>query len=184
MAPPLGDLVPAKAVVHPPHEAIHGKYCSLVPLSESHAESLYRHLAGPDNIPTWDYMSIECAQSLEDFKKVVVQWLVSKDPQYYVVLAHPASEPAAEPVGIMSFLSIVPEHRRIEIGWVVLGHVLRRTRQATEAFYLLQRRAFDDLDYLRVEWKCDSLNAPSRAAALRLMFQFEGVFRYATTTFS
>jgi RimJ/RimL family protein N-acetyltransferase len=77
----------------------------------------------------------------------------------------------------MAILNIVPEHRRLEIGWVILGAALQRTRPATEAFYLLLRRAFDELGYQRVEWKANALNAASLAAAERLGFTSEGTFR-------
>jgi RimJ/RimL family protein N-acetyltransferase len=68
----------------------------------------------------------------------------------------------------------------IEVGAILFGPDLARTRGATEAMYLMARHVFDDLGYRRYEWKCDALNAPSRAAALRLGFRFEGVFRQAT----
>jgi len=80
-------------------------------------------------------------------------------------------------VGQGSYLRIDPEHGAIEIGHLAFGPALQRTAGATEAVYLLARRAFDELGYRRVEWKCNALNARSRAAALRLGFEFEGVFR-------
>ncbi len=80
-------------------------------------------------------------------------------------------------LGTASYLRIVPEHRVIEIGYIVLGEGLRRTAAGTEAIYLLARHAFDELGYRRLEWKCDALNAPSRRAAERYGFRFEGVFR-------
>ena len=83
----------------------------------------------------------------------------------------------ARALGTASYIRIVPEHRVIEIGHIVLGATLRRTPAATEAIYLLARHAFDDLGYRRLEWKCDALNAASRTAAQRYGFRFEGVFR-------
>ena len=74
-------------------------------------------------------------------------------------------------------MRIVPEHRVIEIGHIVLGASLARTPAATEAIYLLARHAFEELGYRRLEWKCDALNAASRRAAERYGFRFEGVFR-------
>jgi RimJ/RimL family protein N-acetyltransferase len=83
----------------------------------------------------------------------------------------------AGPVGMAAFLNIVPEHRRLEIGHIWYAPSAQRTEANTETAYLMMREAFDELGYRRVEWKCDALNARSRAAALRLGFTFEGVFR-------
>ena len=80
-------------------------------------------------------------------------------------------------LGTASYIRIVPEHRVIEIGHIVLGASLARTPAATEAIYLLARHAFEELGYRRLEWKCDALNAASRRAAERYGFRFEGVFR-------
>ncbi|HET9948325.1 MAG TPA: GNAT family protein, partial [Longimicrobiales bacterium] len=84
---------------------------------------------------------------------------------------------AARPAGLASYLRIAPEHGSIEVGHVHFGPALRRTPAATEAMYLMMRRAFDELGYRRYEWKCDALNAPSRRAAERLGFTYEGTFR-------
>ena len=82
-------------------------------------------------------------------------------------------------VGVASYLRIVPEHGVIEIGHINFSPLLQRTTAATEALFLMMCRAFDELGYRRLEWKCDSLNGPSRTAALRLGFRFEGIFRQA-----
>ncbi len=76
-----------------------------------------------------------------------------------------------------SYLRMVPEHGVIEIGHIWFSPGLQRTRQATEAIYLMSRHVFDDLGYRRLEWKCDALNEPSRRAAARFGFTYEGVFR-------
>jgi RimJ/RimL family protein N-acetyltransferase len=81
------------------------------------------------------------------------------------------------PLGFASYLQIRPEFGVVEIGNIVFGSPLKRTTAATEAIYLLARRAFDDLGYRRLEWKCNALNAASRAAAERFGFTFEGIFR-------
>ena len=82
-------------------------------------------------------------------------------------------------VGVASYLAIDPENGTIEIGSINYSPRLQRRPAATEAMYLLMRRVFDELGYRRYEWKCDSLNAPSRAAAQRLGFRYEGLFRQA-----
>ncbi|KAG8406791.1 hypothetical protein J3458_021120 [Metarhizium acridum] len=117
--------------------------------------------------------------TLADCQREIDEWSrdTSSDRLYYTVLSGPASSPRSEPVGIMCYLAVVPPHRRLEIGGVILGAALQRTRQATEAFYLLIRHAFEDLGYLRVEWKANKLNEASLRAAERLGFTFEGVFR-------
>jgi RimJ/RimL family protein N-acetyltransferase len=74
-------------------------------------------------------------------------------------------------------MRIEPVHRTIEVGSILYGEALQRTAGATEAMYLMARHVFEDLGYRRYEWKCDALNAPSRRAALRLGFRFEGIFR-------
>jgi RimJ/RimL family protein N-acetyltransferase len=96
----------------------------------------------------------------------------SADPLFMTIESRDAG-----PVGMAAFLNIVPEHRRLEIGHIWYAPSAQRTEANTEAAYLMMREAFDELGYRRVEWKCDALNARSRAAALRLGFTFEGVFR-------
>lgn len=99
------------------------------------------------------------------------------DPQYFAVLSGPAdSSTPVEAVGVICYAAVFPEHRRLEVAWVVFGSALQRTRQATEVFYLMLERAFS-LGYSRLEWKANSLNAPSLSAAARLGFTSEGIFR-------
>ena len=86
-------------------------------------------------------------------------------------------EYAGRACGIASLMSVVPAHGRAEIGGVLLGPALQRTRAATEALHLLMRYALDDLGYRRLEWKCNNANARSKRAAERFGFVFEGVFR-------
>jgi RimJ/RimL family protein N-acetyltransferase len=97
----------------------------------------------------------------------------SVDPFYFAILDNASS--AA--LGYASYLRIEPAHRVIEVGNIVYTPTLQRTVGATEAMYLLARHAFEDLGYRRYEWKCNALNQPSRRAALRLGFTFEGIFR-------
>lgn len=108
---------------------------------------------------------------------VFTTWLEERaatdDPLFYAVVDREAG--AAR--GMASFLRMEPQHGVIEIGHIWFAPVLQRTRQATEAIFILARHAFDDLGYRRLEWKCDSLNDPSRRAATRFGFVFEGVFR-------
>lgn len=97
------------------------------------------------------------------------------DPLFFAIV-----DPAAgEAVGLASYLRITPVSGSIEVGHIHFSNRLKRSALATEAMFLMMQRAFD-LGYRRYEWKCDALNAPSRAAATRLGFTFEGIFRQAT----
>jgi RimJ/RimL family protein N-acetyltransferase len=112
------------------------------------------------------------------FQEAIEAWSQSTESIYYAVLSGPdPSAASTEAVGIVGYLAVVPPMRRLEIGHVILGGTLTRSRQATEAFYLLLRHAFDDLGNTRVEWKANNLNEPSKRAAERLGFLYEGVFR-------
>ena len=91
-------------------------------------------------------------------------------PSPYVPGLHPAA-------GYASYMRIEPSHGVVEVGNILLSPILQRTTAATEAMYLMARHVFDDLGYRRYEWKCNALNQPSRRAALRLGFVFEGIFR-------
>jgi RimJ/RimL family protein N-acetyltransferase len=97
----------------------------------------------------------------------------SEDPLFYAIVDLRDGRAG----GMASYLRITPEHGVIEIGHIWLGLSLQRTREATEAIYLLARHAFDDLGYRRFEWKCNAANAASRRAAERFGFTFEGIFR-------
>jgi RimJ/RimL family protein N-acetyltransferase len=97
----------------------------------------------------------------------------SDDPLYYAIV----DKPSGAAVGRSALMRIDPVHRVIEVGSIVYSAPLQRTRGATEAMYLLARYVFETLGYRRYEWKCNALNHPSRAAALRLGFTFEGIFR-------
>jgi len=85
-------------------------------------------------------------------------------------------------VGIAAYINAQPAIGSVEVGSLVFSPPLQRRPAATEAMYLMMRRVFDELGYRRYEWKCDSLNRPSRAAAARFGFQYEGLFRQATIT--
>lgn len=116
-------------------------------------------------------------ETMEEWKTAEEARSLTDDPLFFTVLSGLESDPASEPVGEMAYMNIVPDHKRIEIGSVILGEVLKQTRAATEAFYLLLKHAFDELNYFRVEWKANHLNKPSLSAAERLGFSFEGIFK-------
>ena len=177
MEQPVGPEVSTIPATAPPREPIHGQYVSLVPLEETHADTLFKHLGGSHNADRWTYMFGGPYLGQEEWKSAINGWRSTKDPLCFTVLTGPASNPESEPIGLMSYMNIVPDHRRLEIGSIIFGEGLKQTKQATEAFYLLIRHALDNLGFLRVEWKANQLNAPSLSAAERLGFIPEGVFR-------
>ena len=113
---------------------------------------------------------------LEDYLTWVERMAPGEDPRFHAVV----DQATGRAVGVAAYLRIEPAVGVIEVGHVAYSPLLQRTPAATEAMYLLMRRVFDELGYRRYEWKCDALNAPSRAAAERLGFAFEGIFRQAT----
>ncbi len=99
----------------------------------------------------------------------------SEDPLFFAILENDSASKSA--VGYASYMRIEPVHRVIEVGSILYTPRLQQTPLATEAMYLMARHVFEDLGYRRYEWKCNALNQPSRRAALRLGFSFEGIFR-------
>lgn len=115
----------------------------------------------------------EAPQSRPDFERWLARSAASEDPLYFAVID--SANGRCE--GRQALMRIVPEHGVIEIGSILWGPAIARTRVATEALFLFARHAFDDLGYRRFEWKCNALNEPSRRAAARFGFSFEGIFR-------
>jgi RimJ/RimL family protein N-acetyltransferase len=155
----------------PPHVILRGRYVTLAPLAEEHAEGLLAAFTDPAG---WTYLGTdEPFADLAAARAWTAEKATSRDPLFYTLLVDD------RPLGVLSFLRIAPAAASIEVGNIHLSPALQGTRAATEAQYLLMRHVFDDLGYRRYEWKCDALNAPSRRAALRLGFSFEGIFRQA-----
>ncbi len=166
------DWTPAKV---PPRETITGETVSLEPIDpERHARPLYRasHADGVAE-PLFRYLPYGPFAGFDAFKAWLDERAASTDPYFVCVV----DRETGSPQGMASFIRIAPEHGVIEIGHIWFAPSLQRTRQATEAIYLMARHSFDDLSYRRLEWKCDALNEPSRRAAERFGFTFEGVFR-------
>ena len=160
----------------PPRAAMHGSYCSVVPLDiEAHTAPLYAALSEDADGASWTYLPHERAKSSEGYKRWLQENATSGDPMFHIVLDRTGS-----PLGHATYLRIAPMSGTIEVGFIHFAPRLQRTPAATEAMYLMMARVFDALGYRRYEWKCDALNGPSRRAAERLGFQFEGIFRQAT----
>jgi len=158
----------------PPERAIlAGATVRLEPVDpHSHAAALFA--AGHDerDIHLWDYMSVGPFPDQDAFTAWLQTAAAPSDPLYFTVIDQETNRPS----GMVSYLRITPAHGVIEIGSIWFGPTLQRTRQATEAIYLLARHVFEELGYRRLEWKCDALNARSRRAAERFGFSYEGLF--------
>ncbi|HZZ77988.1 MAG TPA: GNAT family protein [Gemmataceae bacterium] len=160
----------------PAQESMEGRHCRLEPLNASlHAEPLYEAIAVEKGGSSWTYLPYGPFDSLESYRAWMNEACAHKDPMFFAII----KKPEGKPLGVASYLRITPASGAIEVGHIHYTAILKRTPAATEAMYLMMARAFD-LGYRRYEWKCDSLNAASRAAAERLGFTFEGIFRQAT----
>jgi RimJ/RimL family protein N-acetyltransferase len=156
----------------PQRVPIDGELVRLEPLDpEHHGADLYEASIGAES--TWDYLPYGPFATREEFLSWLRERAVLDDPLAYTII----DRGAAAARGIATLMSIEPDHGSIEIGHIWLSPALQRTREATEAIYLLSRYAFEVLGNRRYEWKCDAANSPSRRAAERFGFTFEGVFR-------
>jgi RimJ/RimL family protein N-acetyltransferase len=150
-----------------------GRWCRLEPLDpERHTSSLFAAYRLDGEGYRWTYLPYGPFADESSFRAWLAQMATKDDPLFFTVL-----DETGDAVGVASFLRISPETGSIEVGHIHYSPRLERTRAATEAMYLMMRRAFDELGYRRYEWKCDALNEPSRRAADRLGFTYEGTFR-------
>ncbi|KAI5927104.1 putative acetyltransferase, GNAT family [Camillea tinctor] len=173
---PLGPIVGGSPARRPSSDTVlTGRYVTLVGLKPEHADALYPHVSGDENAHLWDYMFDGPFHDPGEFRRSIAAKSASRGPVFYAIL--PRDGGGNSTVGHISLMRIDTTHRYLEIGHVMLAPPLQRTRAATEVFYLLARHALEDLGFRRCEWKCHALNAPSRRAALRLGFSFEGLFR-------
>ncbi|WP_144634148.1 GNAT family N-acetyltransferase [Bordetella genomosp. 13] len=170
---PLPDWQPRPL---PPRTPIQGRLCRLEPLDAArHGDDLAETFSQAPDGRGWTYLFKGPFFSRAEHLDYVAQQAASPDTLHHAVV----DQLTGRAVGTLALMRMDPAHGVIEVGHVSFSPVLQRTALSTEAQYLLMRRVFDELGYRRYEWKCDSLNAPSRAAAQRLGFQFEGIFRQA-----
>ena len=178
----LGQPVGARlegwtACPRPPRDVMAGRYCRLEPLDpDRHAAGLHAANSEDRGGRVWTYLSYGPFKTLADYVAWMRRDCLGDDPLFHAVI----ERATGRAMGVASYLGIVPAVGVIEVGHINYAPPLQRTPAATEAMYLMMRRVFDELGYRRYEWKCDALNARSRAAAARLGFRFEGVFRQAT----
>jgi RimJ/RimL family protein N-acetyltransferase len=160
----------------PPREPLAGRLCRLEPLEPArHAADLFRAYALDPDARHWTYLPYGPFADEAALRGWMEAACRGDDPLFFAVV----DGTSGRAVGVASWLRIDPPNGSIEVGHLRFSSLLQRRPAATEAMYLMMGRAFA-LGYRRYEWKCDALNAPSRAAALRLGFAFEGVFRQAT----
>lgn len=172
---PIGRPVPDwRGATSPRRESMPGLHCRLDPLDvDRHAEDLFRAYGADPKGANWTYLPYGPFATLADYRAWLAVKQASADEVFFAIV-----DPKTErPLGVAAYLRIAPETGSIEVGHLSYSPALQRTIASTEAMYRMMKRVFDDWGYRRYEWKCDALNAPSRAAATRLGFRFEGVFR-------
>lgn len=160
----------------PDGRMLFGRTVTLEPLDmRRHAEALFTasHGGSDPEGRIWTYLAYGPWADFAGFRAWIENQAASRDPLFFTIVPRVTRKPA----GMAAFMNIRPEAGVVEIGNIWFSPVLQKTREATEAIYLLMRHAFEELGVRRLEWKCDALNAGSRAAAARFGFTYEGEFR-------
>jgi RimJ/RimL family protein N-acetyltransferase len=172
MTQPVGVAVDTAPAAVPAPVVLEGRYARLEKLDPArHASALWQAVAGADAL--WTYMMAGPFAHERDFAAWVEERAAVADPYAYAVIDRRSGAAS----GILCLMEIRPASRVIEVGNILYGLPLQRTPAGTEAQYLAARYVFDDLGYRRYEWKCNDLNAPSKRAAERYGFIYEGTFR-------
>jgi RimJ/RimL family protein N-acetyltransferase len=170
----VGPVVDATPAQRPARISLPGRYVRLEPLdAQRDGDELFLHSSGDQHAHLWAYLFDGPYHDRSEFDAALERRQRSEDPLFYSIL----DRESGAALGWAALMRIEPEHRVIEVGHILYLPQLQRTPGATEAMYLLARYVFDTLGYRRYEWKCNSLNAPSRRAAQRYGFTFEGIFR-------
>jgi len=171
---PLGTHVDPTPLALPARTTLRGQSVVLEPLHRRHAEDLWQAAReDPAGDSSWDYMGYGPFPSAEAMAAFVAAFASTHDPMAWAVRV--VSTGAVS--GWLTLMDIQPAHAAIELGHIWFAPRMQRTRAATEAMFLLLRLAADDLGYRRLVWKCNALNGPSRRAAERLGFVYEGTLR-------
>lgn len=175
---PIGEALPDWTPrPRPSRTPMTGRFCRVEPLDPARdAAYLFRAFSADPEGRSWTYMAYGPFASEPEMRA----WLEARVPQDDPLMYTIVDVATGNALGWATFMRIDPPAGVIEVGGIAFSPALQRTRLATEAMYLMMRRAFAELGYRRYEWKCDALNAPSRAAARRLGFRYEGTFRQAT----
>lgn len=160
----------------PPRQRLDGKHVRLEPLDCAvHGEALFAAVCGDPAL--WTYLPHPMPTSAAQLTQALAAANAGPQPLFQTLII--CDQASGAVLGMISQMRIDPANGSIEVGFVLYGPKLARSRGATEAQALLARHVFEDLGYRRYEWKCNGLNAASRQAAVRLGFRYEGVFRNA-----
>jgi RimJ/RimL family protein N-acetyltransferase len=173
---PIGPALPNWAPPPVPrNEIMSGRFCRLEPLDWGrHGNALFAAYQLDTSGQMWTYLPYGPFLTADDYRNWMQPLCGRADPQLFAII----ESKSQSPVGVAAYLRIDTSNGAIEIGHLAYSPRLQKTPVATEAIFLMIDRVFK-LGYRRCEWKCDSLNAPSRSAAQRLGFLFEGIFRQA-----
>jgi len=175
----LGSIVRFKKAKLPSKRKLIGKYCFLEPIDpRKHAKDLFNNFLKDKKNKIWTYLPYGPFKNYVNFKKWLKSFCLKKDPFFYAIY----SMKYKQFCGMASYLRITPEYGVIEVGHINYSPILQNTTAGTEAMYLMMKNAFEILGNRRYEWKCNTLNNPSKNAAKRLGFKFEGVFRQMLIT--
>jgi RimJ/RimL family protein N-acetyltransferase len=177
---PVGGPVPGWSPrPPPPRTAMQGRFCTVEPLDpDRHAADLFAANAQDRDGRIWTYYPYGPFATLAEYRAWAENACVDPGRQFHAI----RDNATGKAVGVAAYINAQPAVGVVEVGSLVFSPLLQRRPAATEAMYLMMRRVFDELGYRRYEWKCDSLNQPSRDAAARLGFRYEGLFRQATIT--
>ncbi len=173
--PFLGTPVEGGPAPRPARTVLEGRLIDVRPFDvDDHAVDLFARSHGSAELEAlWDYLPVPPFADAETFARHYGEAAQKADPLLFTLV----DKASGRPVGHAAYMRIDPGHRTIEVGNILFTPALQRSVAATEAMYLMARHVFEDLGYRRYEWKCNALNGPSRRAAERLGFTFEGIFR-------
>lgn len=173
---PIGFPVPDwTARPLPPRTPMIGRWCRVEPLEvDHHAAELFEANREDRDGRNWTYLTSGPFDELDGYR-TWLQKIATNDPMFHAII----DQQTGKAVGVAAYLRIDPANGVIEVGHINYSPRLQRTAAATEAMFLMMARVFDELGYRRYEWKCDNHNAASHAAARRLGFTYEGLFRQA-----
>jgi RimJ/RimL family protein N-acetyltransferase len=170
----VGEPVDTSPAQRPHRIPLAGRYVDVAPVdATAHGDALYAAATGPGTDTIWTYLSVGPWPDRASLDAWLTQSERSEDPFVYALV----DKASGKALGIATYMRIEPAQRVIEVGGIWFTPALQRTRAATEAMYLMAKNAFEVLRYRRYEWKCNAFNEPSRRAALRLGFTYEGLFR-------
>jgi RimJ/RimL family protein N-acetyltransferase len=168
---PVGETVDATPAPMPGAVTLKGRYGTVERLDAAkHSASLWATMGGYDHI--WTYIPAGTSFEQVAFRDYIKSCAQNTERIFYAI-----TDAGDRALGFLSLMEIRPAMRVIEVGNIVYSPALQRTPLGTEAQYLIARYAIEMLGYRRYEWKCDSLNAPSKRAAERYGFTYEGTFR-------